>query len=30
MVAANSDMLAVVGEDGAVQGQLTRDAIFSV
>lgn len=30
MVAANSDVLAVVNDDGAVQGKLTRDAIFSV
>lgn len=30
MVAANSDVLAVVDENGAVQGKLTRDAIFSV
>ncbi|WP_271894807.1 ABC transporter ATP-binding protein [Candidatus Phyllobacterium onerii] len=30
MVAANSDVLAVVDESGAVKGQLTRDAIFAV
>jgi osmoprotectant transport system ATP-binding protein len=30
MVAANSDVLAVVDEGGAIKGQLTRDAIFSV
>lgn len=30
MVAANSDVLAVVDGDGAVSGQLTRDAIFSI
>ena len=30
MVAANSDVLAVVDERGAIKGQLTRDAIFSV
>jgi osmoprotectant transport system ATP-binding protein len=30
MVAANSDVLAVVDESGAVRGQLTRDAIFAV
>jgi len=30
MVAANSDVLAVVDEGGAVKGQLTRDAIFAV
>lgn len=30
MVAANSDVLAVVDEGGAVKGRLTRDAIFSV
>jgi osmoprotectant transport system ATP-binding protein len=30
MVAANSDVLAVVDETGAVKGQLTRDAIFAV
>jgi osmoprotectant transport system ATP-binding protein len=30
MVAANSDVLAVVNENGTVQGKLTRDAIFSV
>jgi osmoprotectant transport system ATP-binding protein len=30
MVAANSDVLAVVDESGTVKGQLTRDAIFSV
>jgi osmoprotectant transport system ATP-binding protein len=30
MVAANSDVLAVVDDTGALKGQLTRDAIFSV
>ncbi|ATU93199.1 ABC transporter ATP-binding protein [Phyllobacterium zundukense] len=30
MVAANSDALAVVDGSGAIMGQLTRDAIFSV
>ncbi|MEK1886847.1 MAG: ABC transporter ATP-binding protein, partial [Phyllobacterium sp.] len=30
MVAANSDELAVVDATGTVQGQLTREAIFSV
>ncbi len=30
MVAANSDVLAVTDASGAVKGQLTRDAIFSV
>jgi osmoprotectant transport system ATP-binding protein len=30
MVAANSDVLAVVDESGAVTGRLTRDAIFSI
>ncbi len=30
MVAANSDVLAVVDDGGIVKGQLTRDAIFSV
>ncbi|MBZ9653725.1 ABC transporter ATP-binding protein [Phyllobacterium lublinensis] len=30
MVAANSDVLAVVDDGGSVKGQLTRDAIFSV
>lgn len=30
MVAANSDVLAVVDDMGALKGQLTRDAIFSV
>ncbi|WP_454857399.1 ABC transporter ATP-binding protein [Rhizobium binxianense] len=30
MVAANSDVLAVVDGDGAVTGHLTRDAIFSI
>lgn len=30
MVAANSDVLAVVDESGVVKGQLTRDAIFAV
>ena len=30
MVAANSDVLAVVDESGSVKGQLTRDAIFAV
>ncbi|QND52578.1 ABC transporter ATP-binding protein [Phyllobacterium sp. 628] len=30
MVAANSDLLAVVDATGVVKGQLTRDAIFSV
>jgi len=30
MVAANSDVLAVVDDRGAIKGQLTRDAIFSV
>ncbi len=30
MVATNSDVLAVVDEKGALKGQLTRDAIFSV
>jgi osmoprotectant transport system ATP-binding protein len=30
MVAADSDVLAVVDEFGALQGRLTRDAIFSI
>jgi osmoprotectant transport system ATP-binding protein len=30
MVAANSDVLAVVDDGGSIRGQLTRDAIFSV
>jgi osmoprotectant transport system ATP-binding protein len=30
MVAANSDVLAVVDESGAVKGEVTRDAIFAV
>jgi osmoprotectant transport system ATP-binding protein len=30
MVAANSDMLGVVDESGALKGRLTREAIFSI
>jgi osmoprotectant transport system ATP-binding protein len=30
MVAGNTDVLAVTGEDGAVTGHLTREAIFSI
>lgn len=30
MVAGNTDVLAVAGEDGAVTGHLTREAIFSI
>lgn len=30
MVAGNTDILAVTGEDGAVAGHLTREAIFSI
>jgi osmoprotectant transport system ATP-binding protein len=30
MVAANSDVLAVVDESGAVKGEVTREAIFAV
>jgi osmoprotectant transport system ATP-binding protein len=30
MVAGNTDILAVTGEDGVVVGHLTREAIFSI
>ncbi|TDK32141.1 ABC transporter ATP-binding protein [Rhizobium deserti] len=30
MVAGNTDILAVTGDDGSVTGQLTREAIFSI
>jgi osmoprotectant transport system ATP-binding protein len=30
MVAANSDVLAVVDGNGTVSGHLTRDTIFSI